>query len=79
MHAILKRLIEIEFKLQNANTNRFLCPTGAGKTTTMGMLTGDITSTNGSAYIAGHNATGGSNNGVSEARRNIGFCPQKDP
>lgn len=45
----------------------------------MGLLSGDVSSTHGSAYIAGHNATGGSNAGVSEARRNIGFCPQKDP
>jgi ABC-type multidrug transport system ATPase subunit len=52
---------------------------GAGKTTTMSMLTGDITATSGSAYIAGHDATGDSNEGVSEARKNIGFCPQKDP
>ena len=45
----------------------------------MGMLTGDIPSTNGTAYIMGHDATGGSNTGVSGARKNIGFCPQKDP
>ena len=52
---------------------------GAGKTTTMGMITGDISATGGGAFIAGHNATGGTNDGVAEARKNIGFCPQKDP
>jgi ABC-type multidrug transport system ATPase subunit len=45
----------------------------------MGMITGDISATGGGAFIAGHNATGGTNNGVAEARKNIGFCPQKDP
>ena len=52
---------------------------GAGKTTIMGVLTGDIAPTGGQAYVAGHDITGGTPGGVSAARKNIGFCPQVDP
>ncbi len=50
-----------------------------GKTTTMGILTGDITPTSGEAYVASHDVTGASQDGVRLARKNIGFCPQADP
>jgi ATP-binding cassette, subfamily A (ABC1), member 3 len=52
---------------------------GAGKTTIMGVLTGDIAPTGGQAYVAGHDITGGTPGGVAAARKNIGFCPQVDP
>lgn len=50
-----------------------------GKTTTMGILTGDITPTSGEAYVAGNDVTGRTQDGVQLARKNIGFCPQVDP
>jgi ABC-2 type transport system ATP-binding protein len=52
---------------------------GAGKTTTLNMLTGDVQSTGGKAYVAGHDITGIEKDGVADARKNIGFCPQIDP
>jgi len=57
-------------------TYALLGTNGAGKTTALGMLTGDIAPTRGKAFVAGHDITG---NGISEARKNIGFCPQVDP
>ena len=45
----------------------------------MGILTGDITPTTGEAYVAGHDVTGKTKDGVRYARKNIGFCPQIDP
>ena len=50
-----------------------------GKTTTMGIVTGDITPTCGEAYVAGYDVTGVTKDGVQLARKNIGFCPQVDP
>lgn len=50
-----------------------------GKTTTMGILTGDATPTSGEAYVASHDVTGLTKDGVQLARKNIGFCPQVDP
>mmetsp|Transcript_43917 Transcript_43917/g.64517 ORF Transcript_43917/g.64517 Transcript_43917/m.64517 type:complete len:2436 (+) Transcript_43917:98-7405(+) len=52
---------------------------GAGKSTTLNILTGDTTPTSGEAYVAGHDVTGRVLGGVSNARRHIGFCPQVDP
>ncbi|KAL7574063.1 hypothetical protein ACA910_015641 [Epithemia clementina (nom. ined.)] len=53
---------------------------GAGKSTTLGMLTGDVTPTRGNIYIAGCDLTGRENlKGVTQARKHIGFCPQVDP
>lgn len=45
----------------------------------MGILTGDITPTSGEAYVASHDVTGVTQDGVRLARKNIGFCPQADP
>ena len=47
---------------------------GAGKTTTFKMLTGDVDPTNGMAEINGFSIL----NQLSDARRNIGYCPQFD-
>jgi len=52
---------------------------GSGKSTTLGVLTGDITPTSGSAYVAGSDVTGLTPGGVASARQHIGFCPQVDP
>lgn len=44
------------------------------------MLTGDVTPTLGSIYIAGYDATGREDlNGVTKARQHVGYCPQVDP
>ena len=47
---------------------------GAGKTTTFKMLTGDHDPTDGTAQINGFSIL----NELSDARRNIGYCPQFD-
>jgi ABC-type multidrug transport system ATPase subunit len=50
------------------------------QTSTLGVLTGDVSATSGQVYVAGHDATGNEeSNGVTLARRHIGFCPQVDP
>ena len=50
---------------------------GAGKTTALGILTGETTATAGETWVAGFNVSSGS--GLKEARKRIGFCPQEDP
>ena len=47
---------------------------GAGKTTTFKMLTGDHDPTDGTAEINGFSIL----SELSDARRNIGYCPQFD-
>jgi ABC-type multidrug transport system ATPase subunit len=50
------------------------------QTSILGVLTGDVSATSGQVYVAGHDATGNEErNGVTLARRHIGFCPQVDP
>ncbi len=51
----------------------FLGMNGAGKSTTMSVLTGDIEPTSGSALIAGRELAD------PLARLSIGYCPQSDP
>lgn len=69
----------LSLHVENGITMGLLGVNGAGKTTTMGILTGDITPTDGEAYVAGHDVTGVTKEGVGLARKNIGFCPQADP
>ena len=47
---------------------------GAGKTTTFKILTGEITQTEGEAYIMGYNTK----ENLNQARLFIGYCPQFD-
>ena len=47
---------------------------GAGKTTTFKMLTGDITATDGTAYVAGHDIQ----TQLRRVQQHIGYCPQFD-
>jgi ATP-binding cassette, subfamily A (ABC1), member 3 len=47
---------------------------GAGKTTTMGMLTGEFPPTSGDAFLAGVSVT----KDPQKIRRRIGYCPQFD-
>lgn len=65
--------------VKRGDTFGLLGVNGAGKTTTMAVLTGDISLTNGEAYVAGFDVTGNTSGGVIEARKRIGFCPQIDP
>jgi len=65
--------------IAHGETFGLLGANGAGKSTTMGILTGDISLSSGEAYVAGFDITHHSRNGMSEARKRIGFCPQVDP
>jgi ABC-type multidrug transport system ATPase subunit len=47
---------------------------GAGKSTTFKILTGEVESSNGTAFINGNNI----NKNRMVAQKNIGFCPQND-
>jgi ABC-type multidrug transport system ATPase subunit len=53
----------------------FLGTNGAGKTSTLQILTGDDTATSGTASINGFDIA----TELGQARRNIGYCPQFDP
>ncbi|MCJ7648213.1 MAG: ABC transporter ATP-binding protein [Candidatus Lokiarchaeota archaeon] len=61
----------INFKM-SPGVHGFLGPNGAGKTSTINMLIGAISITQGDAYIKGKKA------GTKKARKSIGFLPQ-DP
>lgn len=52
---------------------------GAGKTTMVSILTGDIPVTCGEAYVAGYGMHRTDSTGVIKARKRIGLCPQVDP
>ena len=61
----------IDFKM-NSGVHGFLGPNGAGKTSTINMLIGAISITEGRAFLKGEKA------GTKKARKSIGFLPQ-DP
>ncbi len=61
----------IDFKM-NSGVHGFLGPNGAGKTSTINMLIGAISITEGYAFLKGKKA------GTKKARKSIGFLPQ-DP
>ena len=65
--------------VKEGETLGLLGANGAGKTTTLGVLTGDIAPTSGEAFVASYDISGVGSGGVAAARKNIGFCPQKDP
>ena len=56
------------------NIYRLLGLNGAGKTTTFKILTGELNSTRGEAFINGYDIKADR----SKARRSLGFCPQFD-
>lgn len=66
---------DISFTVEEGEIVGFLGPNGAGKTTTMSMLTGCLSSTEGSAYINGINVL---DNPI-EAKKQIGFLPEQPP
>lgn len=65
----------LSFALPHSACFGLLGTNSAGKTTTMKILTGETTSTNGNAYI---NGTDVFENQYS-IRKMIGYCPQSDP
>lgn len=66
---------DISFTVEEGEIVGFLGPNGAGKTTTMSMLTGCLSSTEGSAYINGINVL----DDPIEAKKQIGFLPEQPP
>ena len=65
----------ISFSVEEGEIVGFLGPNGAGKTTTMSMLTGYLSSTEGTAEINGINIL---DNPI-EAKRQIGYLPEFPP
>ena len=64
----------LSFGVKNGECFALLGVNGAGKTTTFKMLSGDYVQTSGRAYINGYEIP----QKLSEAQRNIGYCPQFD-
>lgn len=63
---------DISFAVAEGETVGFLGANGAGKSTTMRMLTGFIPPTSGSAHIAGHDVQ----TDPLDARRHLGYLPE---
>lgn len=64
----------LSFGVPHGSVFGFLGVNGAGKSTTMGVLTGDALPTSGGALLAGHSIVGD----VGAVRRSLGYCPQVD-
>ncbi|CBJ29591.1 conserved unknown protein [Ectocarpus siliculosus] len=64
----------LSFSVARGDCFGFLGINGAGKSTTLGILSGDICPTRGKASIAGHDILTEQN----QLRRYIGYCPQDD-
>lgn len=78
--ALPKRAIRgVTLSIEGGETFGLLGVNGAGKTSTLSVLTGNTQASAGQAYVSGNDVTGRTANGVSEARKHIGFCPQIDP
>lgn len=65
----------ISFRIDDGEVVGFLGPNGAGKSTTMNVLTGYISSTEGSVKIDGYDVL----ENPSEVKRRIGFLPENPP
>lgn len=65
----------INFKIDDGEVVGFLGPNGAGKSTTMNVLTGYISSTDGTVKIDGYDVL----ENPSEVKRRIGFLPETPP
>ncbi len=66
---------DISFKIEKGEIVGFLGPNGAGKSTTMNMLTGYISSTDGSVFIDGFDIL----ESPKEAKSKIGYLPEIPP
>lgn len=65
----------ISFRIDDGEVVGFLGPNGAGKSTTMNVLTGYISSTDGSVKIDGYDVL----ENPAEVKRRIGFLPENPP
>ncbi|KAL1523856.1 hypothetical protein AB1Y20_018777 [Prymnesium parvum] len=66
---------DLSLAIQATECLGLLGANGCGKSTTMGMLTGDILPTKGSACVAGYDVV----HQLARVRQHLGFCPQVDP
>ena len=70
----------VSYALEKGETFFLLGNNGAGKSTTMNVITGDVSATHGTVFVSGSDITGREQlNGLTEARRKIGYCPQINP
>lgn len=65
----------ISFAIKSGEIVGFLGPNGAGKSTTMNMLTGYLSSSSGSAKIAGFDIL----DDAQDAKKHIGYLPEQPP
>merc|ERR1711871_1832513 len=65
---------DLSFGLPQGECFGFLGINGAGKTSTLNMLTGAVLPTSGTAYLGGHDIV----NEQWQVRRLLGYCPQHD-
>ena len=65
---------DLSFGLQQGSCFGFLGVNGAGKTSTLKMITGETLPTSGNAFIQGHDIV----SSQSAVRKRIGYCPQFD-
>lgn len=66
---------DMSFTIQKGEIVAFLGPNGAGKSTTMKMLTGYLSASEGSAFIAGYDMS----DQRLEGSRNLGYLPESGP
>ncbi|XP_047569280.1 phospholipid-transporting ATPase ABCA3-like [Lutra lutra] len=72
---VVKAVRNISLVVQKSESFGLLGLSGAGKTTTFKILTGEETTTSGSVLIDGFNIT----KNIRKIRSRIGYCPQNDP
>lgn len=70
-----KALDNISFTVESGEVLGFLGPNGAGKSTTMNIITGYISSTDGSVTVDGHDILEEPN----EVKKRIGYLPEQPP
>jgi len=67
----------LSFALRKGEAFVLLGVNGSGKSTALGLLTGEIQPTTGAVYVVGHDVN--SPKGIAAARKRLGICPQTDP
>jgi ABC-type multidrug transport system ATPase subunit len=68
-------VVDLSLRINDGECFGFLGVNGAGKTTSISMLTGEYPPTKGSAWIGGHNVA----TKLKQVREQLGYCPQFDP